>query len=104
MTLTNVHTLFYETKVKNHIWIVWYLYSALAPSLFLVGDQKINTEARHWNHAKVYQLWYYHFLGGVVLVSISQFLGYLSFAGIGCIGRVWAGSLTAAFMVNLIFL
>ena len=53
-----------HTKVKNHIWIVWYLYSALAPSLFLVGDQKINTEARHWNHVKVYQLWYYHFFWG----------------------------------------
>ena len=99
------HPFFYEAKVKNHSWIVGYLYSALAPSLFLVWDQKINTEARHWNHVKVYQLWYYHFFwGGVVLVSISQFLGYLSFAGIGCIGWVWAGSLTAAFMVNLIFL
>ena len=40
------HPFFYEAKVKNHSWIVGYLYSALAPSLFLVWDQKINTEAR----------------------------------------------------------
>ena len=52
---------FYETKVRIHSLRVWYLYSTQAPSLFLVWDQKINTEARHWNHVKVYQLWYYHF-------------------------------------------